>query len=164
MRGRARKNLEAAPRIIFAVFHSFLLFRRFPALFAVFRRFSPLSLFFRRFSSFFTVFNRFSQFFILFHRLFTVFSTTFSWIFPRIFWGAAAILSWQKDGTHKFWIPPVARTEWEPPHSILAYSRPVLLSRKCPKVAFPVWVWRRYLWRRVFMTGIFMAGVSDDEV
>ena len=29
--------------------------------------------------------------------------------------GAAAILSWQKGRTHKFWIPPVARIEWEPP-------------------------------------------------
>ena len=28
--------------------------------------------------------------------------------------------------------------EWEPPHTILAYSRPVLFCRKCPKVAFPV--------------------------
>ena len=46
---------------------------------------------------------------------------------------------------HSFWpffqrFLPFLSTEWEPPHSILAYSRPVLLSRKCPKVAFPVWV------------------------
>ena len=44
----------------------------------------------------------------------------------------------EKGGTQKFWIPSVARIEWEPPHTILAYSRPVLLSWKCPKTAFPV--------------------------
>ena len=127
---RARKNLEAAPRIIFAVrggpqnnfrrFHSFLPFRRFTS---VFCRFSPLSLFFRRFSSFFTVFNRFSQFFfILFHRLFTVFSIAFHGFFPRI-----------------FWIPPFARIEWVQNlkvrgsrHSILAkMQNPQILDSAC---------------------------------
>ena len=67
---QGKKNLEAAPRIIFAIFHSLW---PFSSVFCRFCRFLPLSLFFRRFSSFFTVFNRFSQFFILFHRLFTVF-------------------------------------------------------------------------------------------
>ena len=129
---RARKNLEAAPRIIFAVFHSFLPFRRFSSIFcrfsSVFCRFSsffaafavfpPFSLFFRRFSSFFTVFNRFSQFFfILFHRLFTVFSIAFHGFFPRI-----------------FWIPPFARIEWVQNLKVRGSRHSILAKRQNPQI------------------------------
>ena len=54
----ARKNLEAAPRIIFAFFQFFVV----SPFSHHFCRFSPLWMFFRRFSSLFTVFNRFSRY------------------------------------------------------------------------------------------------------
>ena len=81
---QGKKNLEAAPRIIFAIFHSFW---PFSSVFCRFCRFLPLSLFFRRFSSFFTVFNRFSQFFLSFFIVFLpFFPPLFHGFFSRIFW------------------------------------------------------------------------------
>ena len=124
-----RKNLEAAPRIIFAVFHSFQPFRHFPAFFAVFRRFSPLLLFFRRFSSFFTVFNRLSQlFYILLNRLFTVFFHRF---FMDFFPGYSGFRL-------------IARIEWVQNlkvrgsrHSILAKRHVSLSKETFPKICVP---------------------------
>ena len=77
---RARKNLEAAPRIIFAVFTVFCRFAVLPAFFAVFRRFRCFSAVFHPFSLFLTVFHSFfypfsSSFYRFFHR--------FSWIFSQ---------------------------------------------------------------------------------
>ena len=98
---RARKNLEAAPRIIFAVrggpqnnfrrFHSFLPFRGFTS---VFCRFSQLSLFFR---CFFAVFHPFSLFLTVFHSFFLSFSIVLLPFFPLLFHGFFSRI---------FWIPP----------------------------------------------------------
>ena len=73
---QGKKNLEAAPRIIFAIFHSFWpFFQRFLLFFVVFRRFRCFSAVFHPFSLFLTVFHSFSSFFTVF---LPFFSTTFS--------------------------------------------------------------------------------------
>ena len=99
-------------------FSQFLaVFPAFFAVFVVFCRFRCFSAVFHPFSLFLTVFHSFSSFFTVF---LPFFSTTFSWIFPRI-----------------FWIPPYgqdrmgsAPQHWETPNDEMRGSRHSILAKR----------------------------------